>query len=246
MEKALWSNSGGKVLVNAGKPAGEHDKKSIAEGAAGNVRKDTVKAIPDELTPLNHHSHQPVYDSFGEECGLVKDYMGLQPDINARMRAILVDWLIEVHQKFELMPETLYIAVDIIDRLLVMKTIPRTELQLVGLASLLLAGKYEEIWLIEANDFIAISHSTCLCEDGKSILFKLGWNLTIPRRMSLVRYMKASLPYDSQVENMVFFLAELGLGNYSTTILYRSLMLAASTFLQLVALSSRLHYGQKH
>ncbi|CAI9111857.1 OLC1v1012186C1 [Oldenlandia corymbosa var. corymbosa] len=290
----------GKVLVNGGKPADKHNKKAIADGAPGNVRKDAVKVKPDEVTVINSDKEQVdcreeflrnginraggksgrtytstllarskvacgmankpndsivdidaedvnnelavveyVEDMYNfykeiEECGLVKDYMGLQPDINARMRAILVDWLIEVHRKFELMPETLYLTVNIMDRFLAMKTTPRTELQLVGLASMLLACKYEEIWAPEANDFIAISHNAYvrnqLLAMEKSILRKLRWNLTIPTPyVFLVRYTKASLPYDSQVENMVFFLAELGLGNYSTAILYRPSMLAAST-----------------
>ena len=47
-----------------------------------------------------------------QEDGCVHDYMGSQPDINAKMRSILVDWLIEVHRKFELMPETLYLTLN--------------------------------------------------------------------------------------------------------------------------------------
>ena len=45
-------------------------------------------------------------------------YMGHQTEINDKMRAILVDWLIEVHLKFKLLPETLFITVNIIDRYL--------------------------------------------------------------------------------------------------------------------------------
>jgi hypothetical protein len=45
-------------------------------------------------------------------------YMEKQNDINEKMRAILVDWLIEVHLKFKLLPETLFLTVNIIDRYL--------------------------------------------------------------------------------------------------------------------------------
>lgn len=45
-------------------------------------------------------------------------YMNHQPEINDKMRSILVDWLIEVHLKFKLLPETLFITVNIIDRFL--------------------------------------------------------------------------------------------------------------------------------
>lgn len=79
--------------------------------------------------------------------------MGSQPDINPKMRSILIDWLIEVHRKFELTPETLYLTINIVDRYLSVKTIPRKELQLVGISAMLLASKYEEIWAIEVNIF---------------------------------------------------------------------------------------------
>ena len=41
--------------------------------------------------------------------------MKKQKDINEKMRAILIDWLIEVHYKFKLNPDTLFITVNIID-----------------------------------------------------------------------------------------------------------------------------------
>ena len=44
--------------------------------------------------------------------------MGRQTDLNEKMRAILVDWLIEVHLKFKLLPETLFLTVNLIDRFL--------------------------------------------------------------------------------------------------------------------------------
>jgi hypothetical protein len=47
------------------------------------------------------------------------DYMEVtQDDINEKMRAILVDWLVEVHLKFKLVPESLYLTVNLIDRYL--------------------------------------------------------------------------------------------------------------------------------
>lgn len=81
--------------------------------------------------------------------GQVHDYMPLQTDINSKMRSILIDWLVEVHRKFELMPESLYLTINIVDRYLSMKIVPRRELQLVGISSMLIACKYEEIWAPE-------------------------------------------------------------------------------------------------
>lgn len=68
-----------------------------------------------------------------------------QFDINDKIRAILIDWLIVVRYKFELMEETLYLSIKIIDRFLPMHSIIRKKLQLVGVTAMLLACKYEEV-----------------------------------------------------------------------------------------------------
>uniref|UniRef100_A0A7N0UMG3 Cyclin-like domain-containing protein n=1 Tax=Kalanchoe fedtschenkoi TaxID=63787 RepID=A0A7N0UMG3_KALFE len=84
-------------------------------------------------------------------------YMAGQSDINERMRAILIDWLIEVHYKFELMEETLFLTVSLIDRFLERQPVVRKELQLVGITAMLMACKYEEVSVPVVTDFIYIS-----------------------------------------------------------------------------------------
>ena len=69
--------------------------------------------------------------------------MGDQSEINSVMRAILVDWIVEVHLKFRLTPETLYLAINIIDRYLEREQVERKRLQLVGVTALLVACKFE-------------------------------------------------------------------------------------------------------
>ncbi|XP_028789702.1 G2/mitotic-specific cyclin S13-7 [Neltuma alba] len=162
------------------------------------------------------------------------DYMDSQPELNERMRAILVDWLIDVHRKFELSLETLYLTTNIIDRFLATKTVPRRELQLVGISAMLMASKYEEIWPPEVNDFVCLSdraytHEQILVME-KTILNKLEWTLTVPTTyVFLVRFIKASIP-DEKFENMVYFLSELGAMHYAT-IMYCPSMVAASAVL---------------
>ncbi|KAL2316900.1 hypothetical protein Fmac_030776 [Flemingia macrophylla] len=168
-----------------------------------------------------------------EGDGRVHDYMSSQPDINVKMRSILVDWLIEVHRKFELSPETLYLTLNIVDRFLSVKAVPRRELQLVGISSMLIASKYEEIWAPEVNDFVCISDNAYVSEQvlmmEKMILRKLEWYLTVPTPyVFLVRYIKSSIPFEKEMENMVFFLAELALMDYPTVIMYCPSLIAAS------------------
>jgi hypothetical protein len=74
---------------------------------------------------------------------MVPAYMTSQPDITETMRTILVDWLIEVQENFELFHETLYLAVQITDRYLSLQDVKREYLQLVGATSMLIAAKFE-------------------------------------------------------------------------------------------------------
>ncbi|PWA36357.1 Cyclin A/B/D/E [Artemisia annua] len=153
-----------------------------------------------------------------ERC--LRNYMDSQPDINARMRATLLDWLIQAHNKYKLMPETLYLTINIVDRFLSVTTVARTELRLVGISALLISSKYEDIRPPLVNDMITISDSAYSREQilamEKAILSRLVW------------YTKASLPSDNEMENMVFFFTELGLMDYSVTIRNNPSKLAAS------------------
>ena len=54
--------------------------------------------------------------------------MATQWDINEKMRAILVDWIIEVHLKFKLVPETLFLCISLMDRYLERARISRKNL----------------------------------------------------------------------------------------------------------------------
>lgn len=72
-------------------------------------------------------------------------YMDGQPHINEKMRAILVDWLNEVHQKFRCVPETLYLTIYLMDRFLERETVERSRLQLVGVTALLVRGLHPPI-----------------------------------------------------------------------------------------------------
>ncbi|MBZ3890094.1 G2/mitotic-specific cyclin-B2 [Sciurus carolinensis] len=78
-------------------------------------------------------------------------------DINGRMRAILVDWLVQVHCKFRLLQETMYMCIAVMDRFLQVQPVSRKKLQLVGITALLLASKYEEMFSPNIEDFVYIT-----------------------------------------------------------------------------------------
>lgn len=87
-------------------------------------------------------------------------FIHLQPDINPNMRAILVDWLVEVAEEFQLHLDTLHLAVSYTDRYLSKVSVPRNKLQLLGTTSLYIAAKYEEIHPPEIGEFAYITDDT--------------------------------------------------------------------------------------
>ncbi|KAK4346098.1 hypothetical protein RND71_036274 [Anisodus tanguticus] len=187
--------------------------------------------VNNELAVLEYVEDIYSFYKLAENETRVHDYIDSQPELSEKMRAILIDWLIEVHHKFELNPETLYLTINIVDRYLAVESTSRRELQLVGISSMLIASKYEEIWAPEVNDFVGISDKTYTHDQvltmEKQILGQLEWYLTVPTPyVFLARFIKASIP-DPEMENMVYFLAELGLMNYAT-IMYCPSMIAAS------------------
>ncbi|EGI70529.1 G2/mitotic-specific cyclin-B [Acromyrmex echinatior] len=86
-----------------------------------------------------------------------KGYLAGQ-EITPKMRCVLVDWLVEVHQQFRLMQETLYLTIAIIDRFLqLFRSIDRKKLQLVGVTAMFIASKYEEMYSPDISDFVYIT-----------------------------------------------------------------------------------------
>lgn len=73
----------------------------------------------------------------------MKCYMAKQTDISPSMRAVLVDWLVEVQENFELYHETLYLSVKLVDHYLQEEFVKRENLQLVGATALFIACKIE-------------------------------------------------------------------------------------------------------
>lgn len=105
-------------LSPASKLSKFHEKceTELLEGMLRKVDLETL-SIPEEVSEYSDEVFCHMFNT--EMLHLPKyGYMRSQPDINEKMRAILVDWLIEVHFKFKLLPETLFITVNLIDRYL--------------------------------------------------------------------------------------------------------------------------------
>lgn len=111
------------------------------------------------------------------------DMFQRHPTLQPRMRAILLDWLIEVCEVYKLHRETYYLAMDYIDRYLsTHQNIPKSQLQLIGITCLFIASKVEEIYPPKISEFAYVTDGACTEEEilGKEliVLKGLGWNLS--------------------------------------------------------------------
>ena len=111
-------------------------------------------------------------------------YMKYQTDINEKMRAILIDWIIVVHDKFHLKSQTLYQTIWLIDTYLSIKYIKRSDFQLLGLGCLYIASKFQEIYYPQLKDCVEETDGAYTKEDllriEKDILKTTNYNLLPP------------------------------------------------------------------
>lgn len=163
------------------------------------------------------------------------DYMSHQDDLEWKTRGILVDWLIEVHTRFHLLPETLFLAVNIIDRFLSEKVVQLDRLQLVGITAMFIASKYEEVLSPHVENFKKIA------DDGFSeaeilsaerfILGTLNYDLSYPNPMNFLRRVSKADNYDIQSRTIGKYLTEISLLDHRFMSFRPSHVAAASMYL---------------
>ena len=112
------------------------------------------------------------------------DIISIQTDINNSMRAVLIDWIISLQNKFYYKRSTLFLTINLIDRYITKKPILRTKFQLLGVASLFIAFKYEEIIMKNINDFVNLAANAFdkseILEMEKVIIDLVEFNLDLP------------------------------------------------------------------
>ncbi len=140
-------------------------------------------------------------------------YMDHQEELEWNMRGILVDWLIEVHGRFHLLPETLYLAVNIVDRFLSLKVVQLDRLQLVGIAAMFIASKYEEVLSPHVANFRHVAddgfteHEILSAE--RYILGALSYDLSYPNPINFLRRISKAEGYDIHTRTLAKYLLEI-------------------------------------
>jgi hypothetical protein len=142
-----------------------------------------------------------------------ESYMNNQPDLDWDKRDVLVDWLIEVHSKFRLLPETLFLTVNLMDRYFSKREITTDRLQISGLACLFIASKYEEIMAPSVNNFSYVMNGSSedVLHYERKILKATQYDLSYPNPLNYLRRISKADDYDIQTRTIAKYLLEISL-----------------------------------
>ncbi|KAI4901256.1 hypothetical protein NFI96_015256 [Prochilodus magdalenae] len=161
-------------------------------------------------------------------------YMRKQPDITNCMRIILVDWLVEVAEEYKLCSETVFLAVNYLDRFLSCMSVLRGKLQLVGTAAILVAAKYEEIYPPEVDEFVYITDDTYskkqLLRMEHLILKVLSFDMTAPTSHQFLMQYVLVEGVCAKTANLALYLSELSLMEVDPFLQFLPSMIAAAAY----------------
>lgn len=159
-------------------------------------------------------------------------YMRRQPDISYSMRAVLVDWLVEVGEEYKLQTETLYLAVSFIDRFLSQMSVVRAKLQLLGTAAMFVASKYEEIYPPDVAEFVFITDDTYntnqVLKMEHVILKVLAFDLSIPTPLAFLNHLAVVCDLPDKTKHLAMYLCELSLLEADPYLQFRQSLVACA------------------
>ncbi|NXY88982.1 CCNA2 protein, partial [Alcedo cyanopectus] len=192
-------------------------------------KKTNVNNVPDYISDIHKYLRE-----MEVKCKPRNGYMKKQPDITNNMRAILVDWLVEVGEEYKLQNETLHLAVNYIDRFLSSMSVLRGKLQLVGTAAMLLASKFEEIYPPEVAEFVYITDDTYTKKQvlrmEHLILKVLSFDLAAPTINQFLTQYFLHQQTNARVESLSMYLGELSLIDADPYLKYLPSVIAAAAF----------------
>lgn len=141
------------------------------------------------------------------------NYLEWQRNLRPKMRSILVDWMVEVHLKFRLLPETLYLSINIMDRFMSREMVQVDRLQLLATGSLFIAAKYEEVYSPSVKNYAYVTDGGFtedeILQAERFILEILNFDMSYPNPMNFLRRISKADDYDVQARTIGKYLLEI-------------------------------------
>jgi len=167
---------------------------------------------------------------------LIDDYLSKKKtSINKAMRALLVDWMVEVQQQLEFNHEVLYLSVKLLDLYLNDRVIEKERLQLLGGAAMFIACKFEERMPPIIDDFIYVSDNAYdrhdLIKMEIEILKTVRFDIGIPLAYTFLRRYSKCIRADMRFLTLARYILELSLQEYEFCYIKDSLKACAALYL---------------
>ena len=166
------------------------------------------------------------------------------------MRALLVDWMVQTHEKFRLLPETLFLSVNYLDRFLAAKPISVQKLQLAGVTSLMIASKFEEIHPPRLREWVyAVDGSFGsqeILKAEKFVLNMLQFETSVTEPYHVLRRLSRADGYQIGPRTLAKYLLEITLLDEEFLRWPTSQIASACMFLALKMISSRGEWTDAH
>ncbi|MCJ1271791.1 hypothetical protein MMC22_011696 [Lobaria immixta] len=170
------------------------------------------QARDEYLDDILHHMEKMESDTLPDVASIE-----IQTEIQWFMRPYLIDFLIEAHGAFNLLPETLFLTINLLDRYCSRRIVYKRHYQLVGCAALLIAAKYgdrkEYVPTIGELKFMCCSlyDDEMFTQMEWHVLQTLDWAIGHPTIDSFLQLALIDVPYDSEVENMARYISEIAM-----------------------------------
>lgn len=162
-------------------------------------------------------------------------YMNTQPEINEIMRAILIDWIIDVHLRFNLRQETLFMTIWLIDTYLSFAFVHRDKLQLLGITCLLISCKSHEIYYPQNDKLIEMTDNAYSKEEmltmENEILKKLNFFIVCPNPIDFYNILSKMFNFEKKQYYLGNFFIESALVNYQILKYSSSVIASSCTYL---------------
>ncbi|KAL9130671.1 MAG: hypothetical protein Q9217_001198 [Psora testacea] len=185
------------------------------------AKRQVQAAIAEQLSDIASHEYRDDHLRKMEEMEVetLPDVasIDIQTEIQWYMRPYLLDFLIEAHSAFGLLPETLFLTINLLDRYCSRRIVYKKHYQLVGCSALLIASKYGD----RKDRVPTLKELKGMCcslyEDDMflqmewHVLQTLNWVIGHPTIDSFLQLAVEHLQYDPEVEHMACYIAEIAM-----------------------------------
>merc|ERR1711957_224546 len=158
---------------------------------------------------------------------------GKQTQVSKKVRCTLVDWVVEVHRKFKLKQETLFLAVNILDRFLSARGVSKDKLQLVASTCIFIASKWEDMWPPLCKDLVYVGSRAFSKADivkmEVTILNAIKFDIGVPTSFRFFKRFAKAAGANTQMNHLVSYLVELSMHDYDLLRFPPSMIAASCT-----------------